>query len=212
MGQKAKNGGTLRKAPLGELNSTENDEGRKVNTVVIDPERAPFIPLAFTLYASGEFTMEEIVDELTVGVSRPDPPCHKAEYFSSFCAALRVSTGNVTPGTYPSTKSRRHARIELTCNPQELYREASDEMRQRLNQAIFNRMWVINLDRVDSELSEPAQLLIEAQKAWQRGLFDEAPMQSPRPPTADGDSPSISSRPLSAPTMAMSGVSVLWWT
>lgn len=54
---------------------------RKVNTVVIDPERAPFITLAFTLYASGEYTMDEIVDELSVRglttrptVSRPPGP------------------------------------------------------------------------------------------------------------------------------------------
>ncbi|GGM56287.1 recombinase family protein [Microbacterium saperdae] len=53
MGQKAKNGGTLGKAPLGYLNVTEMFEYRKVNTIVIDPERAPFIMLAFELYATG---------------------------------------------------------------------------------------------------------------------------------------------------------------
>ena len=81
MGQKAKSGGTLGRAPLGYLNTTEIFDGRKVNTVVVDPERAPFITLAFTLYASGEYTMDEIVDELSVRglttrptVSRPPGP------------------------------------------------------------------------------------------------------------------------------------------
>ena len=32
-----------------------------------------------------------------------------------------------------------------------------------LNQAIFARIWVIDADRVDSERSEPARLLVEAQ-------------------------------------------------
>lgn len=78
--------------------------------------------------------------------------------------------------------------IELLRDPHELYLNASDEMRRRLNQAIFRRLWVIDLDRVDADLSEPAQLLLEAQMAWQAAQFEQAPMQSPRPPTAGGES------------------------
>lgn len=65
MGQKAKSGGTLGRAPLGYLNVTENIDGRKVNTVAIDPERAPFVKLAFELYAAGKMTFQDIADELT---------------------------------------------------------------------------------------------------------------------------------------------------
>lgn len=65
MAQKAKNGGTLGRAPLGYLNVTENIDGRKINTVAIDPERAPFVQLAFELYATGNHTYQDIADELT---------------------------------------------------------------------------------------------------------------------------------------------------
>lgn len=64
MAQKARNGGTLGRAPLGYLNVTENVEGRKVNTVATDPERAPFVKLAFELYATGSYTFQDIADEL----------------------------------------------------------------------------------------------------------------------------------------------------
>lgn len=65
MGQKAKSGGTLGRAPLGYLNVTENIDGRKINTVALDPERAPFVKLAFELYANGQMTFQDIADELT---------------------------------------------------------------------------------------------------------------------------------------------------
>ena len=65
MGQKAKNGGTLGRAPIGYLNVTDNLDGRKINTIAVDPERAPFVKLAFELYVSGNFTFQDIADELT---------------------------------------------------------------------------------------------------------------------------------------------------
>jgi site-specific DNA recombinase len=65
MGQKAMNGGTLGRAPLGYLNVTDNIEGRRINTVAVDPERAPFVKLAFDLYSQGQMTFQDIADELT---------------------------------------------------------------------------------------------------------------------------------------------------
>jgi site-specific DNA recombinase len=65
MSQKAKNGGTLGKAPLGYLNVSEIVDGRRINTVGIDGERAPHVKTAFELYASGKFTFQDIADELT---------------------------------------------------------------------------------------------------------------------------------------------------
>ncbi len=385
MGQKAKNGGTLGKAPLGYLNVTEMFEGRKVNTVVVDPERAPFITLAFDLYASGEYTMDDIVDELSVRglttrptISRPAGPvstskmsrllrdryyvgevryqgetfdgrhtaivdrdvfdrvqdmlddtgragerrriyehylkgsvfcgeCHaergmrdnrfiiqravgrtKVEYFYYFCIGrhhgqctsrhipvhqvedaviahyrtVQLSTDFIawvekaidnvladqnavqaqlrsqlkTRLVQLSTKadnlvdlvaegglvsSKAVARIRdieeqkraievqlgtieddlsqgaeyirgwlaLLRDPHELYMNASDQMRRRLNQAIFTRIWIIDLERAESELSEPAQVLLDAQLAWQSAQFQQAPMQSPRPPTNEEEAP-----------------------
>jgi len=65
MGQKAKNGGTLGRAPIGYLNTTDTIDGRKINTITVDPERAPFVGLAFDLYAKRDYTLESIADELT---------------------------------------------------------------------------------------------------------------------------------------------------
>lgn len=62
--------------------------------------------------------------------------------------------------------------------------DASNTMRRRLNQAIFKRIWVVDRERAQSALSEPAQALLDAQVAWQESILDAAPMQSPRPPTA----------------------------
>jgi hypothetical protein len=73
MGEKAKRGGTLGRAKLGYLNVRERFEGREVRTVMVDPERAPFIPLAFELYATGEYSLERLSDELTTRGLRTRP-------------------------------------------------------------------------------------------------------------------------------------------
>jgi len=64
MGQKAKNGGTLGKAPIGYLNIRDNSLGREIRTVTVDPERAPYVKLAFRLYATGEFSLQRLADDL----------------------------------------------------------------------------------------------------------------------------------------------------
>ena len=60
MGEKARRGGTLGRAPLGYLNVRERIEGREIRTVAVDPERAPFVTLAFELYAAGEYTIDHL--------------------------------------------------------------------------------------------------------------------------------------------------------
>jgi site-specific DNA recombinase len=64
MGQKAKHGGTLGRAPLGYLNVFERLDDRQIRTVALDPERAPFVKLAFELYATGDYTLADLSDEL----------------------------------------------------------------------------------------------------------------------------------------------------
>jgi len=64
MGQKAKNGGTLGQARIGYLNVFDRSDGREIRTVIPDPERAELIKLAFELYASGEYTLADLSDEL----------------------------------------------------------------------------------------------------------------------------------------------------
>ena len=76
MGEKARNGGTLGKAPLGYINVRARDEnGREVRTVELDEERAPLIRLAFTEYATGNWTVSQLADHLnTLGLSIPPTP------------------------------------------------------------------------------------------------------------------------------------------
>lgn len=64
MGEKAKKGGTLGRAPIGYSNVVDRFEGRDVRTVIADPERADLVASAFELYSSGDFTLEQLSDEL----------------------------------------------------------------------------------------------------------------------------------------------------
>jgi site-specific DNA recombinase len=74
MGEKARRGGTLGRAPIGYINVRERFEGREVRTIALDPERAPFVKLAFELFATGEYTLDLLRAELTDRglVSRPN--------------------------------------------------------------------------------------------------------------------------------------------
>ena len=63
MGQKAKNGGTLGRAPIGYLNVIDRAEFREIRTVAIDPERADLIRLAFELYATGGYSDDTLALE-----------------------------------------------------------------------------------------------------------------------------------------------------
>ena len=76
MGEKARNGGTLGKAPLGYMNVRGRDEnGREVRTIALDEERAPLIRLAFTEYATGNWTVRQLAEHLnTLGLSIPPTP------------------------------------------------------------------------------------------------------------------------------------------
>jgi site-specific DNA recombinase len=65
MGQKAKNGGTLGVAKIGYQNVRINYEDREVRTIDIDPQRAPFVKMAFELYATGNYGFRELRDALT---------------------------------------------------------------------------------------------------------------------------------------------------
>jgi site-specific DNA recombinase len=58
--QKAKSGGTPYRAPLGYLHDRLTVDGREVRTVKLDPERAPLVREAFTLYASGDYSLAEL--------------------------------------------------------------------------------------------------------------------------------------------------------
>jgi site-specific DNA recombinase len=74
--QKAKNGGTPFRPPLGYRPvRIFSEDGREVRSVEVDPERGPLVQQAFEMYATGEWTVRTLLDELTPRglVSRPTP-------------------------------------------------------------------------------------------------------------------------------------------
>ncbi len=76
MGEKIKCGGTVSRAPLGYINVRNIDEkGREERTVILDPERAPLVKMAFEYYASEQWTINGLADYLgTCGLTtRPTP-------------------------------------------------------------------------------------------------------------------------------------------
>ena len=81
MGEKARNGGTLGKAPLGYINVRAKDEhGREIRTVALDEERAPLIRLAFTEYATGNWTVSQLATHLAgLGLDLPATPTKPAK-------------------------------------------------------------------------------------------------------------------------------------
>ena len=65
MHQKAKTGGTPGKAPIGYRNAgVVNAEGREVRTIIVDDQRAPLITWAFQAYATGNWTIRDLAEEL----------------------------------------------------------------------------------------------------------------------------------------------------
>ncbi len=74
MGQKVKNGGSVGPAKLGYLNVREaKAEGGEVRTIAVDPERAPLITKGFELYATGRYTVSEVLEQLTAAGLRIRP-------------------------------------------------------------------------------------------------------------------------------------------
>ena len=64
MRKKVEFGGWAHRAPIGYMNKKEWIEGRRIAYVVPDPERAPLIKQAFELYATGNYTIEQVVIEM----------------------------------------------------------------------------------------------------------------------------------------------------
>jgi len=62
--QKAKRGGTPGPAPIGYINVIARIEGRDIRTVDLDEERAPLIRWAFETYATGHYSLADLVSLL----------------------------------------------------------------------------------------------------------------------------------------------------
>ncbi len=57
-------GGTPHKPPIGYLSKRELIGAQDIRSVIVDPERAPLVKLAFTLYATGEWSLHRLADHL----------------------------------------------------------------------------------------------------------------------------------------------------
>ncbi|WP_182141912.1 recombinase family protein [Schaalia sp. JY-X169] len=64
MAEKVRQGGTHGKAPLGYKNIRELKDGREHRTVEVDSQRAPIITWAFEQYATGEYSLRSLCQEL----------------------------------------------------------------------------------------------------------------------------------------------------
>ena len=65
LGEKVKGGGTVSRAPIGYQNvRLVDDKGREERTVILDPERAPLVKLAFEEYATGNWTVADLAEHL----------------------------------------------------------------------------------------------------------------------------------------------------
>ena len=91
MGAKARNGGTLGRAPLGYLNARDLSEGRNIGIVTFDPERSELVKTGFELYSGGEFSLESLVEELIRRGLRTRPGRFPSGPISTskLCALLR---------------------------------------------------------------------------------------------------------------------------
>ena len=61
---KAQSGGTTGRAKLGYLNTRKDFDGRLVNTIEVDLQRSPLIKWAFEQYATGEYSLTRLQQEL----------------------------------------------------------------------------------------------------------------------------------------------------
>jgi site-specific DNA recombinase len=66
MSQKAKKGGMVGRAPIGYLNVQHFNgaSSKPIREVILDPERADLVRWAFEAYATGEYTIKQLAEEL----------------------------------------------------------------------------------------------------------------------------------------------------
>jgi DNA invertase Pin-like site-specific DNA recombinase len=64
MRRAAEQGVTMGKAAVGYLNHREYVNGQELKSIILDPERAPLVRWAFEAYATGQWTLQALTDEL----------------------------------------------------------------------------------------------------------------------------------------------------
>ena len=76
MSEKVRCGGSVGRAPLGYLNRRDQSEGRNIGIVVPDDQMAKLVTTAFEADASGNFTFEQLADEMKDRGLRTRPGRH----------------------------------------------------------------------------------------------------------------------------------------
>lgn len=72
MANKVRNGGTVGLAKLGYINTSIKIDGRKVNTIALDDERAPLVLKGFELFGTGRYTIDSVHETLVdLGLKAP---------------------------------------------------------------------------------------------------------------------------------------------
>ena len=66
MAEKVRGGGCIGRAPLGYRNVITTKNGQEARIVVVDEVRGPLVAWAFEAYASGEWTLRRLAEELTL--------------------------------------------------------------------------------------------------------------------------------------------------
>ena len=66
MAEKVRGGGCIGRAPLGYRNVITTKNGQEARIVVVDEVRGPLVAWAFKAYASGEWTLRRLAEELTL--------------------------------------------------------------------------------------------------------------------------------------------------
>ena len=98
MANKARNGGTVGRAKVGYLNVRKRIEGREVRTIETDPERAPFIVMAFEAFATGKYTIESLQAMLTQAGLRMQATARRPARPISLAQLADVLQGPLLPG------------------------------------------------------------------------------------------------------------------
>jgi hypothetical protein len=122
MTQKAKQGGTSTRAPIGYLNVGVRDKvGREVRTVIVDPERGHLVAWAFKAYASGNWTLSQLRRELTEqGLTTVPTPARPAKPISE-SGIHRVLTNPYYKGTVTFRGSTYRGNHEALIPPEVFY-------------------------------------------------------------------------------------------
>jgi site-specific DNA recombinase len=147
--QKAKNGGTPGRAPIGYLNVRRIENGREVRTVEIDSERGPLMAWAFETYAAGEWTIRNLLAELTrrglttaPGPGSPGRPLavshlHKLLRHPYYVGLVRYQ-GVVYPGKHePLVTPETFAEVQKLLTAKHLAGEKQREHRHYLKGSIY---------------------------------------------------------------------------